>query len=340
MKNIIDKLLNEWAKRCEDGIIDFNDSSKLELLKCIINEFRDLSEYSFNTIEEEYVSIIKDKLKTSNIPIPETNITSLNQLCNIQLSLIDQEIFNELYPLKPTTKSGNKNSSIVGKGEIAMYWLLKYNKTPHEIKINSNRGGISPDFTVNNVGFEFKSFEDKYITLGRFQKQSQFGDLLEMLNIAYTLSTIEESTDVNNSPSYSTLSIKPTQLVTVFENVYKVIKNVISNSNEGYNKNLLVLVNRFKLLYFNRRPYQPNLPDTHTKMAAFFIAELVRTKFKTDPGYNGYIINLDNIGNCSGVHITQKLLNSEIFDEYCFSHAVATGGSIKVNFEEFVKVTN
>ena len=36
---VIDKILQEWAYRCSDGIVDINDSNKMVILESILEEF-------------------------------------------------------------------------------------------------------------------------------------------------------------------------------------------------------------------------------------------------------------------------------------------------------------
>ena len=60
----------------------------------------------------------------------------------------DRKIFEELWP-------ETNNSAIVGKGEIALYWLFNYQK--NQVIAQDARGGEDPDLEIGGVPAEVKS---------------------------------------------------------------------------------------------------------------------------------------------------------------------------------------
>ena len=51
---VIDKILNEWAYRCSDGVVDFNNPQKFTLLEEILSEY---------DLDEKQARIIKNLFK-------------------------------------------------------------------------------------------------------------------------------------------------------------------------------------------------------------------------------------------------------------------------------------
>jgi hypothetical protein len=339
MKVFVEHLIQQWAYKCENGIIDYNDPKKIKILQSLIENIQEESNrlnhsVTYETVEKEYNAIIKQKF--GYIPIPKTTITSLDYLDILILDNDDLEVIQSLYPLKPTTKSGAKNNSGTGKGELALYWLLTHNG--FEIKINSKSNSNQPDFCARRIGdksyigIEIKSFEYPNINLGRFQKSKDFGDLLEMLNIAYTVSTISEFTDPDNKVSYSALSVNPSQLQQVFFNMLVVRRALQMTSHPRlYDIGLNNAIHRFDTLY-EKRSNKSMSPDTD--LTLFFISELIKTKLYTKPGLDGYVVNIQPDGSIKSIKITKELIESEQFAEKCIQYAMVNGGSLRINFDK------
>lgn len=330
----LESVIQEWKTKC--GIDDFgkNQDILIEIIKQHHLTIQQLTQKQYSSYEEEYEDLIKETLGTSTIPIPTTNIQSLSDLLNVQLTDEDKIIFSTLYSIKPTTKSGNKNSSIIGKGEIAIYWLFKYNP----IQYITKKGTKGADFNINGTGIEIKSFEDKYINIGRFQSSQYFQDLLEILNIAYSLSTISEFTTSKKQIKHSTLSITPSQLDKVFDEIKTMSDNIKKGNGGIYDQNIHNAILRLEEIYNNRNNTKNQPLPSNVELSKFFISELVKTKLKLTPGIGGYILNIQNTNEIKGVNITQELLNSNIFIDNCYKYASAIGGSIRINFEEIFDI--
>jgi hypothetical protein len=344
MKVFVEQLLQQWSEKCEDGKIDYTDPKKIHLLQNLIQEIQSENKkieltLTYDSVEDEYDAIIRHKF--GYIPVPEAIIKSIDDLNNIVLSDHDKQIFKTLYPLKPTTKSGAKNHSGTGKGELSLYWLLAYRA--FEVKINSKSNSNLPDLIVRKhipgspfepeFGIEIKSFEDPQINLGRFQRTRDFGDLLEFLNISYTLSTVSEFTDPTKRVSYSTLSVNPNQLQLIFTNVCAVKTAISKTENKHlFDYNLENAIKRLEHIYTNRTGKE--LPDDNCNLTQFFISELIKTKLYSNPGLGGYIINIQSEGTMELYKIDKTTIESQHFAENCVKHAIVNGGSLRINFDK------
>lgn len=324
----LESVIQEWKTKSGSDNLNENHDILIDIIKNHYQIPYQFQTKQYSSYEEEYEDLIKETLQTQTVPISTTSIPDLSNLLDIQLTDHDKSIFTQLYSIKPTTKSGNKNSSVIGKGEIAIYWLLKFNTIPYNIK----KGTKGADFNVNGIGIEIKSFEDKNINIGRFQSSRHFSHLLEILNISYTLSTVSEFTTSSKQIKHSTLSVEPKDLDKIFEEIIQM-SNKINNNNTGvYDKNIHNAISRLKKI-MNKKQL------TNSKdLSKFFISELVKTKLKLTPGIGGYILNIQNTNEIKGVNITQELLDSSIFIDNCYQYASAQGGSIRINFEEIFNI--
>jgi hypothetical protein len=268
-------------------------------------------------------------------PEPETKINSLTELSTIQLSENDKKTFSLLYSLKPTTIDGRENNNTIGNGEIAVYWLLKYNSSQQfqSIITNSKYNSKLPDLQVNGTGIEVKAYENNpRINLGRLS-QAKHGDLLEMLNISYTLSTISEYDSLDKRVYYSTLSVNPSQLIDVFKNVINVKNNVDKWKDKLYGKNIQIALTRLESIY--SRPLSQDPVDLNK----FFISELVKSKLEDKPGLGGFIINTQSDGNIKAQQITESFLRSQQFQENCVKYATSYQGSVIINMNNLFEAS-
>ena len=69
---VIDKILQEWAYRCSDGIVDINNPQKKSILDEILKEFN-IDEADLNEGDETYDKVIKHALKVEDIPQVQGN---------------------------------------------------------------------------------------------------------------------------------------------------------------------------------------------------------------------------------------------------------------------------
>ncbi len=59
--NVIDQILNEWAYRCSDGVVDINNPTKKAILDEILKEFNIDETDIISEGDETYDKVIKNK---------------------------------------------------------------------------------------------------------------------------------------------------------------------------------------------------------------------------------------------------------------------------------------
>jgi hypothetical protein len=94
-----------------------------------------------------YDDVIKKELKVEERPSVKGEY-KLGESKKVQGS--DLEIFKKLYPLSPPKKGeevGSAGTKGSGNGELALYWLFKY-QTP-SIPARDSRGSDNPDLIIN-----------------------------------------------------------------------------------------------------------------------------------------------------------------------------------------------
>jgi len=129
-----------------------------------------------------YDDVIKKELKVEEIPSVKGKY-KLGESKKVQGS--DLEIFKKLYPLSPPKKGeevGSAGTKGSGNGELALYWLFKYQGIPAE----DSRGVDNPDLIINGYGVEVKSVEKSELQLGRFGHKD-YKEIILLLNDIFSI---------------------------------------------------------------------------------------------------------------------------------------------------------
>lgn len=137
-----------------------------------------------NTAENTYDKVIKDTLKVDIIPSVQGKYR-LGQSGKIKGS--DSKIFTELYKVAPPTAGkevGSAGSKGSGNGEIALYWLFKYQNP--SIPAQDSRGIDNPDLIIDGYGVEVKSMDKNELQLGRYGHKD-YKEILLLLNDIFSL---------------------------------------------------------------------------------------------------------------------------------------------------------
>ena len=182
---VIDKILNEWAYRCSDGVVDFNNPQKFTLLEEILSEY-DLDEKQARIIKnlfkkdkeqsqasldnaEDFSNFIQTKYAVAG-----QTINGLDNLYNaIQSSSKKDELMNLI------KNSGNKKLT-PGKSSINNIDSELFNLIMSYIKLDNgdaselwfaimfngkakggvaSEEGIEADVEVNNQGVSVKNYK-------------------------------------------------------------------------------------------------------------------------------------------------------------------------------------
>ena len=336
---MIDKIINEWTYQLDAGYP--TKESDYEVLRSVLQETNILSEQEINKtilqakgISEqtdtdsndtnifkggspEYDAAIRSRLGLdSNQPIPQVKQNYTLDAGPINLDPEDAKIVRLLWP-------ENLNSSIIGKGEIAVYWLYQYQNPPK--KTIDLRGDDNPDLNIAGSNAEVKSYKShrERISLGRFGK---FKESTRMISILFGIQTLT-NLFTDDRKVYSMNAFKAADLVKSFESLQSL------DSIQG-KQELMLQFPIFKTMYdqIAELKLQLNLQDGYTPVegAAAIMRRLLFEKFKIKPGNNGYIINLTP-KDPSDIYAFEVDLEA-IDDETMLNNVTINGASIEVNY--------
>ena len=333
----INSIINEWTYRLPKGYPDC-DEDYIEL-RNVLQEQTNLSEIQQDAIvrramglkeqeddttsnvfkggSAEYDAAIRSRLGLEpNQPIPQVKQNYILDAGPINLDPEDAKIVRILWP-------ENLNSSIIGKGEIAVYWLYQYQNPPK--KTIDLRGDDNPDLNIAGSNAEVKSYKShkERISLGRFGK---FKESTRMISILFGIQTLT-NLFTDDRKVYSMNAFNSTDLVKSFES----LQLLDSIQDKG---KLTIQFPIFKTMYdqIDELKLQLNLQDGYTAIegAAAIMRRLLFEKFKIKPGNNGYIINLTP-KDPSDIYAFEVDLES-IDDETMLNNVTVNGASIEVNY--------
>ena len=193
----INQIITEWTYRLDAGYP--TKESDYEVLRSVLQETNILSEQEINkTIlqakgiiqeqkqqlnerSEEYDNAIRSRLGLEpDQPIPQVEGNYVLNAGPINLQPADAKIVKILWP-------ENLDSSGIGKGEIAVYWLYQYQNPPKDTI--DLRGDDNPDLNIAGSNAEVKSYPShrERISLGRFGK---FKESTRMISILFGIQTL------------------------------------------------------------------------------------------------------------------------------------------------------
>ena len=244
--------------------------------------------------ETDYDKVIKNELKVDQIPLVKNKYTLG---ISGQVESPDSEIFKQLYKLSPPKSDneiGSAGSKGSGNGEIALYWLFKY-QTP-SISAKDSRGSDKPDLTIDGHGVEVKSVGKTDLPLGRFGGED-YKETLLLLNDIFSLYAI------------SSLVAHKKKRIPILSNfnqdeLIEAIKSVIELHN---NKKLKELGDAFPVIgniykktqiIFDKLSLEGTFDEKKAGGAVLkmLLKEKLRRKLSLDSGKPGYIVNVGSDG--------------------------------------------
>jgi len=267
-------------------------------------------------VENTYDKVIKDALKVDQIPPVKGNY-KLGQSGTVQGS--DNDIFTKLYKVAPPTAGkeiGSAGTKGSGNGEIALYWLFKY-QTP-SIPAQDSRGSDNPDLIINGHGVEVKSMESNDLALGRFGHE-EYKETILLLNDIFSLYALS-----------SVIAHKKPRIPTVSNFNQNELKEALKSVIELYNDEKLkelkdafpIIGNVYKKteIIFDKLSLEGNFDETEAGGAV--LKKLLTTKLTRKLNLNskepGYIVNISSSGNIKYYEITKEMLenldNKKIID--------------------------
>ena len=171
-------------------------------LSKILKEVMEQEEQDNVATETRYDIVIKDALKVDQIPLVKGKY-KLGESGTVQGS--DKDTFIKLYKVAPPTADkgiGSAGSKGSGNGEIALYWLFKY-QSP-SIPAKDSRGSDNPDLIIDGHGVEVKSMESNDLALGRFGHE-EYKEIILLLNDIFSLYALS-SVIAHKKPRIPTVS--------------------------------------------------------------------------------------------------------------------------------------
>tara|TARA_R110000823_G_scaffold74073_3_gene170087 strand:+ start:833 stop:1984 length:1152 start_codon:yes stop_codon:yes gene_type:complete len=115
---------------------------------------------------DDYNTAIKRRLQVDTIPIPNGRYTieepKEGTKGSFKLDVTDvkdKEIFELLWP-------ENDNLAIIGKGEIALYWLFHFQKGESKVEDTRAEGSGAPDLRIDGHAVEVKSYKSHSMITG------------------------------------------------------------------------------------------------------------------------------------------------------------------------------
>jgi hypothetical protein len=289
---VIDDILLEWSYRCSDGIVDMNNPTKREILNVILEENGvDLNE----AIDSNYDEVIKDTLKKANLLLPNGDIPPVKEKYVLgnpkSLNKDDEEIFSKLYGAAPSTKTGDERSKGSGNGEIAMYWLFKYQNPPYIV--TDTRGGNNPDLRIGKYGVEIKTGDVGRTKIGRIGGDTEsLKDLNTVLGIDALISNFEVTGKKSTPPNSFNVSVE--ELKKACEHIFNLYSKMDSLEeladvfNVDFIKSILTKLKDLKKKY----PKVEKADD----LAAELLRSFIKHKISLKPGAPGYIATVSNKG--------------------------------------------
>ena len=370
--SVIDKLLTEWAFRCKKGYPDMKNPEDMKILQELYNEYGIVKEVKKVMKEEEleedfyleeeenqeespeespvkkdevpttgsnYDKIIKHELK-GEIPQVQDEYRLPQTTGELKVKPTDLITFKKLYGIAPPKKGGevgSAGSKGSGHGEIAIYWLLKYQKSPYEVA--DSRGGSSADLIISGkdistAGVEVKSYKEgnTSMVIGRI---GAYTSILNAMNTLFSISALYQE-----FAETSTKKVPPTALSATVEDFKTANRILIELDGDESFKEL----EKFEI------PFIKSMFAQITKLKAEYGAEGVGTisanllkalllaKFKDKPlgsGSEGYILNVQPSGEIKCIHITKEKLESLTPDQVLTQGTAINQGTLYFNKKIF-----
>ena len=247
----------------------------------------------------------------------------------------DKKIFEDLWP-------ENNNSAIVGKGEIALYWLFNYQK--NQVVAQDARGGEDPDLEIGGVPAEVKSYKShNMITgLGRWSDYKPERRIVQNIFGVHALTKAFKEGDTANPITEITFGKK--QLVEAAASLFTFlnlpgVENLTKEPPEGFGKDSI-----FSNMIANAKSVFPemyksllasgvadvselNKSSTPEDVAIQVLQMLAAKKYGNKPGNMGYIVNI--IPGKADVHFHQ--IDIAAIDSKATDSLNVSGGTIKGN---------
>lgn len=233
----------------------------------------------------------------------------------------DAEIFKQLWP-------ETMNSAIIGKGEIALYWLYQYQNP--SIDTIDNRGDDQPDLTIDNDNVEVKSYpsHNARIGLGRFQK---FKENRQLVSIVFGIHTLAQTFNPSDSEKrvYSDLAFGGKELEESFQTFLALDK---LPAKQELIESFPIFRNLFSQIDLVKKSLNLEGTDYDPRAAAAaLLMNILREKLQIKPGDGGFIINTSS-KNPADIY-TYEIDFESLDIDTILANVVINGGTIEANYK-------
>ena len=279
---------------------------------------------------DDYNEAIKRRLNVQVIPRVIGSYKMQGGSFDLKVNTADVATFETLWP-------EHDDSAIIGKGEIAVYWLFNYQK--NQVLTEDGRGGDAPDLKVGGIPVEVKSYKShNMITgLGRWSEFKEERRIVQNIFGIHALAKAFRDGDVANP--ITEITFKKAELETASESLFaflnlqgldqlielfgqdSIFANMISNAES-------VFPEMQKSLKLSKVDVpQLTKADDPTEVAVQVLQMLAAKKYGQKPGNLGYIANvIPGKADIHFHHIDIASITPEVTDSLN-----VTGGSIKGN---------
>jgi len=201
----------------------------------------------------------------------------------------DLENWKKIYPIAP--KKGKGTDKTIGNGEVALYWLFRYQKNQSSMSCGSTLQDA--DLVIDGTSVEVKAYDKKKgkIPLGRF---GQDRESLKKLTIVFGIySLIEEFTKQQKEKStiISPTNFYPENLKNAFDTVFE-FKSIANLEKLANTYDLFARIN-YKITKVLSRLGNPKDSQEATNA---LISQIVKTKIGKKPGDGQFMAILDGSG--------------------------------------------
>jgi len=262
--------------------------------------------------DEQYDAVIRKHLGLSDDqPLPMVKGTypfpgKGGATFDIQVKSEDLKYWKDFWTLTPPKAGGEigETSKGSGDGEISLYWLYQYSNSAD---VKGTQGSDNPDLEFGGIGVEVKAYgpHSKVKGLGRWSSDKPQLDALGILfGFQKLIVALEPKASGKFPPDVSPNNFKGFQLVQAFQVLQQLLDVDLEGLGQEYS---LFLDIKKRLDSLKQKIGDWNTPEEGArKMAVFFVEPKIGRK----PGDGGFLVNVQNNGDCRFYGINkEKLLN-------------------------------
>jgi hypothetical protein len=138
----------------------------------------------------------------------------------------DLQTFIDLYKEKPD------GSTQVGNAETSLFWLFG----GMDGKVTSTGGGYAADLQVGNNNIEVKAYNTKSVKIGRFQRQTEFLELVNTIFSVYNLVNDKQEIFSVFSFNYESLVKAAEEFCLIRHSLNDIMSSLSSKDKTKFNK--------------------------------------------------------------------------------------------------------